>query len=96
LRENSCTQKLDQGLTLKQHCNSSDETYYYQVLGSGTPNTQFDDLERQWLLKEIADRGGTPAGVKRSELWKQLVAVIGGTPVNEMDQNRLIFFATAS
>lgn len=70
--------------------------YYMQVTGS-TPQTSFTDLEIQWLLKEIANRGGTPSGgAYPSQLWIQLVAVIGGTPSKYINQNRLIFFSTAS
>ena len=69
---------------------------YYMIQTGKGPQTAFTDLELAWLLKEIADRGGTPRGTYSSELWRQLVAVIGGTPSRYIDQNRLIFYSTAS
>jgi hypothetical protein len=70
--------------------------YYAQVVGAGTPQTGMSDLETQWLLKEIANRGGTPAGGETSELWKQLVAIVGQTPSKYLDQNRLLFYTYAA
>jgi len=69
---------------------------YYMIQTGMGPQTAFSDLEYAWLLREIANRGGVPAGGYPSELWRQLVAVIGGTPSRYQGQNRLIFYSTAS
>lgn len=69
--------------------------YWMEVTGS-SPQTSLNDLEIQWLLAEIANRGGTPSGSYPSELWKQLVAIIGQTPSKYINQNKLLFFSFAS
>ena len=69
--------------------------YYMQVAGRG-PQTRFSDLEIAWLVKEIANRGGTATSSYPSQLWIQLVGLAGGVPTRRIDQNRLIFFSTAS
>lgn len=69
--------------------------YWAQVIGSGAATTPFNELQIKWIMKVIANAGATPASNYETDLWRQMVALIGGTPVRNITQNQIIFFSTA-
>lgn len=71
--------------------------YWSQVVGNVGTNVSLPQLEYLWLLKEIANRGGTPtADQNTSSLYKILVSRISQTPSVRLTENKRLFFKFAS
>lgn len=74
--------------------------YYLSYLGSNVADnkTPLDQLETVWAKQFIRNNGGTPpSGNNHSQLWRQLVVVIGkGSQASKyLNDNRLTFFLNA-
>lgn len=71
--------------------------YWASVVGAGVgSNMTLEQLQKAWLYKEIANRGGTPTGGRVSDLWKTLVSAISQTPSVRQEENKRLFFKFAS
>jgi len=75
--------KKQTGVTSKFKSDMWDEVYDQQ------------DVEEElgWLKKKIVDAGGTPKDTKfTSDLWKQLLTILGLKVSSSLDENQLTYF----
>jgi hypothetical protein len=82
--------------------------YYMGHVSAATslgPSTGLEELEKIWLRDYVVSAVGASAAstmgvfspdIGNSELWKNAVVVIGGTPVRYLNQNKLFFYLNAS
>ncbi len=70
--------------------------YYSTYLGGDNSKATLSELEFRWLNKYIRDNGGTPTDDYSPTLWREVVSVIGKTPSNFLNDNRLTFYTNAS
>lgn len=69
--------------------------YFIFFLGQGNPNVSLRELEDLWIDKTIFDAGGTEVESEGDE-WKTMVALIGKTPSEFINSNKLTFYLNAS
>lgn len=72
--------------------------YWTKIVGAtATAQIPHGQLEKMWLIAEIAARGGTVINYSSyANLWKTLVSAIGQTPTNRLAENKRIFYTFAS
>ena len=71
--------------------------WYAKVLGAAKykPETPFNELEWDWLMKTIADGAG-PEPEDWDDAWRTMVALIGQTPNRYTTENQKIYFRNAT
>lgn len=84
------------GVTPQMPIDQLRRRYYVEYVGGDNIKRGLDDVEQEWMLKYISDNGGTVSGTYYSELWKQMVSVIGKTPTPRISENKVIFYTNAS
>ena len=67
---------------------------WYESQVGGQKFEGLESLERRWLKKVIIDAGGSPSSEYSADLWKQALASVGETPVQQTSQNQLVFYRT--
>lgn len=87
------TRKLGSGAATRPFNDIKKAYLLGQVQNSGG-REELSALEKKWLQKIVAASGQTPAKYI-SDLWKQAVLSISGTPTKYINQNKKTFFATA-
>ena len=71
--------------------------WYAKVLNNAkyTAQTPMSELEWNWLLKVVADGGGSNSEDDYDDLWRQMVAVLGKTPVTSIVENQKTYYQYA-
>lgn len=68
--------------------------YFIGQVGTVSAIEALESLEKRWLQKIVSTAGDTPRQTF-SELWKQAVSSVGGTPATMLTQNKRTFFSLA-
>ena len=79
------------GATAQTPLNQLKREYYISTLGSDFSKHGMWELETAWLTKYIIGKGGTPG----SDLWKDVLLVIGQVPTHYENQNKILFYLHA-
>lgn len=63
-----------------------------QINKTGVDINSLPALEDEWLRLQITTNGGTPAGRHTSDLWTQLVAILGLRVSKYLDENKQTYY----
>lgn len=89
--------KKTTGFTAQTPIGQLRRVYWSTYLGGDNSKIGPEDLEVMWLRKYITDKGGTPTPTAyNTDLWKQVVAIIGQTPTNFLNDNKILFYVNAA